>query len=71
MKLNGRHCVLPGGLVGQHFVDILTAELNNLAQGYYPAERCQVFGSVTLQRDRMIKKGSDICCLLEKRLNLW
>ena len=71
MKLNGRHYVLPGGSVGWCFVDILTAELNYLALGHYPAERCLVFGSVILQKDRMIKKGSDICHLLEKHLNLW
>ena len=49
----------------------MTAELNYFALGHYPAECCLVFGSVILQKDRMIKKGSDICRLLEKHLNLW
>ena len=71
VKLNARHYVLPGGLVGQNFVDMMTAELNHLTLDHYPAERCLVFGFVILQKDRMIKKGSDIRRLLEKHLTLW
>ena len=53
------------------FFDMMIAELNHLALGYYPAEHCLVFGSVILQKDRMIKKGSDNHHLLEKCINLW
>ena len=71
MKFNGRHCVFPSGSVCWPFVDLMTTESNHLALGHYPAECCLVFGSVILQRDRMIKKGSDLHHLLEKCLNLW
>ena len=57
VRLNGRHYVLPGGLVGRRFVDMMTNELNHLALGHYPAEHCLVFGSVILQKDRMIRGG--------------
>ena len=50
---------------------MMTAELNHLALGHYPTECCLVFGSVILQKDRMIKKGNVIRCLLEKCLKLW
>ena len=63
---------LPGSSMGQHFIDLLSSELNHFALGHYPAEHCLVFGSVILQQDRMIKKGTcDICHLLEKHLQLW
>ena len=68
MRFNGKHYAFPGGSVGHHFVDALSAELNYFALGHFPAERRLVFSSVILQGDRMIRKGNDICRLLENQL---
>ena len=35
---SGNHYVLPGGSIGQHYVDILAEELTHLAEGHYPSE---------------------------------
>ena len=59
MRLNGKHYSLPGGSVGQNFADALSVELNYFVLGQYPAERCLVFSSVVLQKDRMIDKGNN------------
>ena len=69
MRLDGKHYGLPGGSVGLHFVDALSAELNYFALGQHPAEH-SVFSSVVLQKDRIIRKGNDIDYLLEKWLKL-
>ena len=71
VRLNGNHYTLPGGSVWQNFVDALSAELNYFVLGRYPAELCLVFISVVLKRDRMISKGNNNFCLLEKRVKLW
>ena len=71
MRCNGKHYTLPGGSVGQHFVDALSAEINYFALGQYSASCCLVYSSVILQRDRMIRKGNNIYHLLEKWLKLW
>ena len=71
VRLNGKQYALPGASVGRHFVDALSAELNYFALGQYPAERCLMFSSVVLHKDRMIKKGNDIHHLLEKWVKLW
>ena len=66
-----RHYSLPGGSVGRKYVDTLTNEVLQLASGNYPSERLIVFSSLMLQRDRNVKKASDIRQLLERRLALW
>ena len=70
MRCNGKHYTLPGGSVGWHFVDALSAEISYFASGQYFASCCLVYSSVVLQRDRMIRKGNNIHHLLEKRLKL-
>ena len=67
----GNHCVLPGGATGHRYVDLSTEEVSYLAVGNYPSEHVLVFSSVMLQRDRMVKKGSDVCYLLDRRVMLW
>ena len=67
----GNHYVLPGGAIGRRYVDLLTEEVSHLAVGNYPSERVLVFSSVMLQRDRMVKKGTDVRRLLERRITLW
>ena len=71
MRLNGKHYTLPGDSIGRKFVDALSTELSYFVLGQHPAEHCFMFSSVVLQRDRMIRKGNDICHSLEKRLKLW
>ena len=71
VRLNEQHYILPGGLVSWHFINMMPVELYHLSFGRYPAKCCLLFGSAILQRDRMIKKSSDIHCLLEKHFNLW
>ena len=58
MRCNGKHYTLPGGSVGRHFVDALSAEISYFALGQYFASCCLVYSSVVLQRDRMIRKGN-------------
>ena len=68
---SGNHYILPGGSIGRRYVDILAEEVTHFAGGHYPSERILVFGSVILQRDRMVRKGADVRRLLERRLELW
>ena len=58
----------PCGSVGQNFIIALSAELYYFVLGQYPAEGCLVFSSVVLLRDKMISKGNNNYCLLEKQL---
>ena len=62
---SGSHYTLPGGSVGQRYVDLLVNEVNYLVTGNYLSERVLVCGSVILRRDKSVKKGADVCCLLE------
>ena len=68
---SGNHYILPGGSIGRQYVDILAEEVTYLAGGHYPSERVLVFSSVILQRDLMVRKGADVCRLLERRFELW
>lgn len=70
-SLRGRQYDLPSGLVASRFVEILASEINSLTAGDYPSERVLVFLSVTLQRNRLIKRAKDIRVMLERRLQLW
>ena len=67
----GNYYVLPGGSIGRHYVDALADKFNHLAVGNPPSSRVLVFSSVILQRDKMVRKGADICRLLDRRLQLW
>ena len=48
IQLSGSHYTLPGGSVGQKYVDILVDEVNHLAAGNYPSKCVLVCGSVIL-----------------------
>ena len=67
----GRHYSLPSGSVGRQYIDLLNQELQYFVSGLYTAERVIVFGSLMLQRDRLVRKGCDIRRLLERRLSMW
>ena len=60
-------------LVVQLYVDILVDDVNHLAAGNYPSECVLVCGSVILQHDKLVKKGTDnkFCCVLERQIALW
>ncbi|KAF6198854.1 hypothetical protein GE061_006877 [Apolygus lucorum] len=70
-QLRGRQYDLPGGSIGDRFVEALANEILSLAQGEHTSERAMVFAAVLLQRNRMIKHAKDIRILLERRLRLW
>ena len=62
---------LLSGRVAEDFVNMLADEVNELVSGNMKSERLIVFCSVILQRDQAIKKGADIRCLLNHRLDEW
>ena len=68
---SGNHYILPGGAVGCHYVALLFEEVQHFAVGNYPSERVLVFSAVILQCDRMVRKGGDVCRLIERRLSQW
>ena len=67
----GRHYSLPGGSIGKKYIDLLNDELLHLVSGSYSSERVIVFCSVMLQRDRNVRKGCDICRLIDRRMTQW
>ena len=71
VHLTGSHYDIPRGPIGRHYIDILCVELQHLIYGNYPSERLITFSSVILQRDKMIKKVSDVKRLLDRRLSMW
>ena len=68
---SGNHYILHGGSTGRRFVDAITEKVSHLAVGNYPSERVLAFSSVVLQRDRMVRKGADVCCQLKQRISFW
>ena len=62
---------MPGSSVGNQYIDLLNDEIHYLSLGTYPSEYAIVFCSTMLQRDRLVQKGCDICCLLECCMTLW
>ena len=71
IAVRGNHYDLPGGAIGRHFVDLLSDEVCSLSRGAFKSERLIVFLSVMLQRDIMVKKGTDVRRLLSRRMSLW
>ena len=65
------HYDLPTGAVAHDFIDLLSSEISLLARGVERSERVLAFLSVVLQRDPMVRKGTDIRRLLCRRLKGW
>ena len=65
------HYDLPNGSVGKDFVALLSSEIDLLAQGSVRSERVLVFLSAMLQRDPMVRRGTDIHRLLARCLQRW
>ena len=57
--------------MGCKYVDQLSVEMSHLAAGNFPSDRLMVFSAVILQRNRMVRKGSDIRRVMEKCLEMW
>ena len=70
-NLKGKLYHVPGGSVGRKYVEQLSLEVSYLAAGNFPFERLMVFSAVVLQRNRLVRKGSDIRRVLERRLMMW
>ena len=66
-----RSFIIPGGPIGQRYVDLLVEKVAHLAGGHFLSERVLIFSSVILQCDCMVRKGADIRHLLERRIELW
>ena len=71
VSIRGQQYDLPGGSVGREFVNLLTNEVSMLSRGEAISERLFVFCGVVLQRDSMVKKGTDIRRLLKRRMDSW
>ena len=54
------HYDLPSGAVAHDFIDLLSSEISLLARGVERSEQVLIFLSVMLQRDPMVRRGTDI-----------
>ena len=61
---------LPGGAVGREFVDLLTDEICMLTKNTTVSDRLMMLCPVVLQRNCMVRVGSDVRCLLRRRMQL-
>ena len=71
INLNSRQYDLSGGAVGREFVDLLNMEIKMLNSGLTKSERFITFLVAILQRDSMVKKGTDVRRLLKRRMDAW
>lgn len=71
MKLNGKQYILPQGSVGRLFVDILAKEIQAVPNGISSTEKIFIFCSTVLQKEKLIRNGSDIRRTLRKRMDMW
>ena len=62
---------LPGGAIGREFVSLLSKEVSRLASSEVKSEWLIVFTVVMLQRDVMVKKGTDVRRLLKQHIDAW
>ena len=65
------HYDLPTGSVGKDYVALLSSKIDLLAQGSVRSERVLVFLLAVLQRDPMVRRGTDIRRLLARHLQRW
>jgi hypothetical protein len=64
--LKGKLYHVHGGPVGRKYVDQLSIKVSHLAVGNFSSERLMVFSGTVLQRNRMVRKGSDIRRVVER-----
>ena len=65
------HYDLPSGTISHDFIELLSSEVSLLARGLVKSEWVLVFLSAMLQRDPMVRRGTDIRRLLSRRLKDW
>ena len=63
--MSGRQYDLPGGAVGREFVDLLTTGVQLLTDNSPVSYRLMMFCPVILQRNHMVRDGSDVHRLLK------
>lgn len=71
VSLFGNLYDLPGGNVVKEFVGLLPDEISMLTEKRVNSERFIIFCRIVLQRDRLVKKGSDVRRLLKRRIDAW
>ena len=71
IQLSGKHYDLPRGPCGRRYIDLLSEEIRHLSRGNYPSDRLIVFSSVVLQRDKLVRTGTDIRRTLNRRMSMW
>ena len=64
-RMSGRRYDIPGGAVGREFVDLLTTEVRLLTDNSAISDRLMMFFPVILQRNHMVRVGSDVRRLLK------
>ena len=69
--MSGRQYDLPGGAVGREFVDLLTTEVRLLTDNSTISDRLMMFCLVILQRNHMVRVGSDVHRLLKRCMEMW
>ena len=69
--MSGSQYDLPGGAVGREFVDLLTSEVRLLIDNSAVSDRLMMYCPVMLQRNHMVRVGSDVRRLLKRRMEMW
>ena len=69
--LRGRVYRVPGGSIGREFTAVLAKEYALLASGVQKSEKPSMIGKLILQKDKKIRKSSDIKRLIKRRLKMW
>ena len=68
--LRGRVYRLPGGNVGREFTSLIETEFDSLAKGTQTSERASMVGKLILQKDKKVKKYSNIKRLIMSRIKI-
>ena len=71
IALGRQNSRVPGGSIGRQFTSMLAKEYELFSIGVHKSERPSMFGKIILQKDKHIKKSSDIRRVLKRRMQLW
>ena len=69
--MSGSQYDLPGGAVCREFVDLFTSEVRLLIDNSVVSDHLLMFCPVMLQRNHMVRVGSDVRQLLKRRMEMW
>ena len=70
-RMSGSQYDIPGGAVGREFVDLLTNEVWLLIDNSAASDCLIIFCPVMLQRNHMVRVGSDVRHLLKRHIEMW